>query len=300
MTVQRGSTIIITSLVLYALLFISHAYAGPKRDWSVSPLIGVHRPSITHVNHGLFQAPFAGTSELLTATGASSSNLMVFQNPLQPFNPGPYAGLEFSWRLDDKLSWIGGFASWQASSSGITSGVVPFQRNLTHVIFQRTATFSYNEVFIGLRRDIFRSTNKYRLYGRFSLNTLIDIDLRENMLFHFKIDEGDRVSRSIIVESQTTAALLAEPGLGAEMYIGERFSLAIEGSYTQSMRKTYFRYATRNEDFKDSDGYGVFRTPSTRSDNGTMEYLDANGVDYRPMPLEFNGWKLLIRISMFY
>ncbi len=298
--VQRGSTLILTLLTLYALLFISQAYAGVKRDWSVSALVGIHRPSISQVNQGLFQAPFAGTSRLLTSTGASTSDLMIFRNPLQPLNPGPYSGIAFSWQLDNNLSWIGGFGAWASSSSGITSGVIPFQRNLTHVIYQRRATFSYNEVFVGLRRNIFHVPQKYRLYGRFSINTMIDIDLRENLLFLFKINEGDRVSRSIIVESQTTAALVAEPGFGAEIYIGDRFSLALEGSYTQSMRKTYFRYATRNEDFKDSDGYGVFRTPSTRADNGTMEYLSSDGETYKPMPLEFNGWKLLIRISMFY
>lgn len=272
-----------------------------KRQWSISPLLGTHDPSLKSINDGVFLSPFAGTSGLLTATGASTSNLLVFPNTLPKLSPGAYSGFEFEWTDNTSSSWLVGLGSWASSSSSVTSGDIPFQRRMTDTIYQRRADISYNEVFIGMRYNILHSPQRYRIYGRFTLNTLFDIDYSENQLLSFKIADGQRVTRSILLEGQATAALLSQFGLGAEMFVGERFSLSVEAGYTVSARDFFMkRTIAPNTDFDDGDGYGIFNVNLEPDDNGQLQYLAQDGETYLPMPLKFNGWKLLFRVSMFY
>ncbi len=205
--------------------------------------------------------------------------------------------------MTPKTNWIAGFGTWEGTSSAITSGPMPFQRGYTDTIYQRSASISYNEVYVGTRYNIFFKPKQYRIYARLTLNTLFDIDYRENQLFQFKIEDGLIVTRSIIVEGRSTAALLTQTGLGAEYYIGDRFSLSIEAGYTLSARKFYLSTSAYNTDFADNDGYLLFFGTVDPDPYGRLEYLtisDENTTEYNPMKLEVNGWKLLFRVSMFY
>ncbi len=276
---------------------------APKKEWSISPILGVHQPSLKGINEGVFQAPFAATSELAASTGANDSLLFTFPNPLPELGPSGYAGFEFEWAMTPRTNWIAGFGTWEGNSSAIASGPMPFQRGYTDTIFQRKASVSYNEVYFGTRYNILFKPKQYRIYGRFTLNTLFDIDYRENQLFQFKIEDGLIVTRSIIVEGRTTAALTTQTGIGAEYYIGDRFSLSLEADITLSTRKFYLSTSAYNTDFADNDGYLLFFGTVDPDPYGRLEYLtisEDNTTEYNPMKLEVNGWKLLFRVSMFY
>ncbi len=275
----------------------------PQKEWSISPILGVHQPNLKGLNEGVFNSPFAATSELAAGTGANNSLLFTFPNPLPELGPSGYAGFEFEWAMTPKTNWIAGFGTWEGNSSAMTSGSMPFQRGYTDTIFQRSASISYNEVYFGARYNLFFSPKRYRIYGRLTLNTLFDIDYRENQLFQFKIEDGLIVTRSIIVEGRSTAALATQTGIGAEYYIGDRFSLSVEAGITLSVRKFYLSTSAYNTDFADNDGYLLFFGTIDPDPYGRLEYLtiaDDDTTEYNPMKLEIDGWKLLFRVSMFY
>ncbi len=290
-------------LILCLIVTAVAAQQPVQKEWSITPILGIHHPTLAPINEGIFQAPFAAKSDLLLASGASDSTLFQFPNPLPPLAPGGYAGFEFEWAMTARANWIAGLGTWESSSAAITNGAMPFQRGYTDAIFQRRATVSYNEVYVGGRYNIVLKPKHYRIYGRLTLNTLFDIDFRENQLFRFQIEDGQIVTRSIIVDGRSTAALLTQAGLGAEYYIGDRFSVSLEGAYTFTARKFYLSRAGYNTDFADHDGYGLFYGTVDPDPYGRLEYLtigEDDAIEYNPMRLDMNGWKLLFRVSMFY
>ena len=275
----------------------------PQKEWSVSPILGIHAPTLNSLNSGVLQSPFAAKANIIIDSGASNETLFQFPNPLPPLGPAGYAGIEFEWAMTPRVNWVSGFGTWESSSSAITSGTMPFQGKYSDTIYERSLSLSYNEVYFGGRYNFLIQPKHYRLYGRFTLNTLFDIDYRENQRFRFKIEDGQIVTKSIIFDGRSTAALVTQTGLGAEYYVGDRFSFSLEAGITISTRKFYLTPANYETDFEDQDGYVLFHGTVNPDPYGRLEYLtisDEGEILYNPMPLDLNGWKVLFRVSMFY
>ncbi len=306
-----GSANLILHLLAITILSVTangaHAQSPntepPQKEWSISPILGIHAPALDSLNSGVLQSPFAAKANIIIDSGASDETLFQFPNPLPPLGPAAYGGIEFEWAMTPRVHWISGLGTWESSTSAITSGTMPFQGKYSETIYERRLSLSYNEVYFGGRYNILLKPKHYRFYGRFTLNTLFDIDYRENQRFRFKIEDGQLVTKSIIFDGRSTAALATQTGLGAEYYVGDRFAFSLEADITLSTRKFYLTPANYETDFEDHDGYPLFYGTVNPDDFGRLEYLtisEEGETSYRPMPLDINGWKVLFRVSMFY
>ena len=269
-------------------------------DWSLSPMLGVHHPTLKNINEGLFRSPLAGVADFLDESGATFPQDFVLSTPLEELDPSSWAGLEFEWHMTSRLSWLIGFGTWEGSSIAVSGADFPIQRTNSRVAVERSSKISYNEVFLGARYAFWAKPRKFRIYGRMSINNILDIDLRDQHILQFETANADSFSRTIILDANATGVVLFQGGLGADFLIGERFSLGVEGALTMNLRQFFFRNPQINSDLTETDGFGSVLLPAAPDNEGRLRFLEEDGSTYSDMPLNFNGWKLLFRISIFY
>lgn len=269
-------------------------------DWSLSPILGVHRPALKNLNEGLFRSPLAGVAEFLSESGATFPQEFVLATPLEELDPSSWAGLEFEWHVTPKLSWLAGFGTWEGSSNAVSSADFPIQRTNSRVAVERSSKISYNEVYLGARYAFWAKPRKFRIYGRMSVNNILDIDLRDQHTLLFETSRSESFSRTIILDANATGVVVFQSGIGADFLIGERFSLGVEGALTMNMRQFFFRNPQIDTDLTDTDGFGSILLPAAPDSEGRLRFLEEDGSEFSDMPLDFNGWKLLFRLSMLY
>ncbi len=291
-----------TAVICGAGCFIQAAHAeqtAPAR-WRVSPLLGVHAPALNLLNSGVMRAPIGGTADFIGSTGANETTEFRFNNTLPAIDGGGYAGIEFEWKMDDYLSWLVGFGTWEGSSFGTQGGLMPFQRQLTQVLENRSVRVSYNELRFGVKYILADKPRRYRFYSLLSLNNIFDMDYREDHVLRFITGPAEGFSRTVIVQAASTGVVALQAGLGLDFPIGERFSLGVEGSYLLGARPFYFKNPEITTDLRDNDGVISMRLPVAPDAQRRLRYLAADGSAYHDMPLEWDGWKLLLRASMYY
>ncbi len=275
------------------------AASGELRQWRITPLLGAHSPDLTLINEGVFRSPFAGLADVTTAAGGVETVDFRIDNRLDPLDTAAYAGLELEWIMREDWSWFMGLGVWEGFSSASVAATVPFQRQSFDVVSHRSATLSYNDLFVGTRRTWFMP-RRARVFTSFSLRNVFDMDYREDQVFRFITSDPQGFTRTAIVQAHATAVLLAQLGAGVDWLLGERFSVGIEGGYTFTLRDFYLREPDLKTDLLDTDGWGLVRLPTEPDPNRRLRYLAEDGSSYRDMPLNLDGWKVMLRFSVYY
>jgi hypothetical protein len=295
---------------------------GPYK-WSLSPMLGTHRPAIKDLNQRAFRAPFLAEGDVCVAgcEGNSPTNekhRMQYDNDLDAIGTAANAGLEFQWVQSAKHSFIMGVSTWEGGSSNAMATQLPVQNAVRDVDYIRRADLSYNEFYFGWRYTLWAKPGSYRWYSRMSLNEIFDIDYREEHVFNIKGGELDGVKRIIIANAQTTGVLMLQLGLGGEYFIKRNMSVGFEGGYLFSQRAFTFNSVQPQTNFGTGDN--VQTVPPTRPANqgaplGHLnpdvtadQYFDTPRDDFSndrdvwisDIRLRLDGWKAAFRFTVYY
>jgi hypothetical protein len=293
-------------LVICALSSLCVRAEDDTKTWSVSPLLGVHSPRMTMLNKGEFRSPLPGRGRIIFEdSGENTDYDFVIDNRLPAIKFGTETGLELQLMLDRRNSLIFGGSGWEGVSTSDVQTEIPFQGDLTPVGYERSASISYLEYYVGMQRILLTKPKKYNVYGRVTLNEVLDIDYKENLVFGFQdSDTGTNTFKRIIeMDSQATGLLMFNLGLGGEYFLRNWISLGVDVGYTLSADKVKLGSATLKSDIQEEDNLD-FRTPVKLDSNNKLTYLsDASSYDdvtYRKLEIGFDGWRALFRVNMYF
>lgn len=285
--------------LLASLLLIGTGVEAQEKTWGLSPYIGVHNPNLRELNNGLFQAPYTGTADNIDVFGATNRTTFFYHNPLPALDPGVLSGLEFNWRLNDRHEMLIGAGTWESTSFATNADAFPVQGAFESALSYRKGNLSYNEFYFGYRYNAVRKPKKYNLYLRLSAHEVFDIDYREDFSLLFLSGPPKSFRRSVVVLSQATGLLMLQGGGGGEWFIKDWLSLGVEGAYTMGVKEMLLGDGRISTDFLDTDNLllQVPIVPDTRT--GKMSYRKESG-EIRPLRLSFDGWKALIKVTIYY
>lgn len=293
--------ITITSFVLVIFSIASGWAAEGDRKWGMSPYIGLYEPSLKLLNKGEFRSPYQGTADLIDLFGNNNNVTvpLIFRAPLPALNPGPITGLDFIWRINDKHDLLIGGGDWQSISSTSNPGVFPVQGAFESVIAQRKGNISFTEFHLGWRYNVVRKPNDHDFYLTFSIHDVFDVRYREDFSLLFLSGPPRSFRKSSIIESRATGLLLLQGTGGGEWFINDWFSISAEAGYVFGLKPLKLGNGNLNTDFRSTDNL-FLELPIIQNASGTMQYKTENGAGYRDLKLSFEGWKALIKATIYY
>jgi len=289
--------------LLAALISMTDAVAQEaERKWGVSPYIGLHEPNLDQLNMGEFIAPHEGTADIVNPTGNNTTEQFSYESPLPPFDPGSITGMEFQWQLNGRHTVLAGASTWEATTTAASTGLLPVQGNFESISAQRRVDFSYLEYYLGWRYNIYTKPKKYRFYVSTSLHHIYDIDYREDFTMVFTTGPARTFRKSIIQVAQATGLSLIQGSGGAEIFLTDWFSLTVEGGYGFGLKKLELSDNVIRSDVLATDNLRV-QLPMLPGVDGRMTYKTEPGQareDYKKLELDFDGWKALMKATIYF
>ncbi len=298
---MRGLTKLL--LLLAVCLFGSQVMAAPEKGLGVGFYLGVHRPALEDLNDAEFKSSIGGFASLFAGSGNNIQVPLNFQNPLPPLELGTNGGLEFQWTLNDEYAVVFGGGNWEATSRAVASGGFYVQGDPADVVNERVAKLSYNEFYFGLKRNIVDVDNKFRLYYRLTLNEVFDIDFREDMVFLFTAGKAAGVKKTTILQSQSTGLLMLQPGFGMNYFFDDWLSVGVDASYVIGLKRPTLRDGASTTNFLPTDNLTFWLPQRVSAGSGDLQYLrhDFDSIeDYSTIRLNFDGWKLLFKMNVYF
>lgn len=308
-------------LLLLLLLYTPVVFAETKkntREWAVSWMLGLHAPKLKALNEGEFKSPFMGEVELENSAVDlvdidGVDNVVPITNDLtraevrtfselEPFDPGPFIGVNFVWKPNERWNLLIGWSMMEMESQNQNRVQFPLQGTLNEVDYFRQARINYTDLILGFRRLLYKN-RKTRFYGVFTFHQLFDIDYREDHRFSFTEGQSEGFKRIFIQQAQTTAHLLIELGFGIEYEIFNWMTVEWDAGYMFGTRKFHLKDLTSRDDFTEEDRFDAAnRLPPMVQNNrtGNVMYLAEDGSRYRNLELSFEGWKTMIKLTLHY
>lgn len=271
------------------------------RNWGVSPYLGIYNPSLELLNKGAFLSPYVGTADLIDQFGNNNNVTVpfIYRNPLPELRPGTLGGLEFQWRLNEKHVLLLGGAYWEASSAATSQGIFPIQGAFESVLSQRKADISFTEFYLGWRYNLIHKPNKRDFYFDFSIHDVFDVGYREDFSVLFLSGPPRSFRKSMSVQSQATGLLLLQAGGGGEWFVTDWFSLGVEAGYAFGLKSLRLGNGSLVTDFRDTDNL-YLELPLIQNSAGSMQYKLESGQEYQDLRLNFEGWKALLKATIYY
>lgn len=297
---QRNSCKVI--LLLGACLFVTQCWGVEgDRQWGVSPYLGMYKPTLELINKGSFRSPYQGTAELIDQFGNNNnvSVPFIFRNPLPELDPGTLAGLEFLWRITDRNALLIGGGSWESTSSATTQGVFPVQGAFESVISQRKGDVSFTEFYLGWRYNIIHKPKKHDFYFSFTVHDVFDVEYREEFSLLFLSGPPRSFRKSLVIQSRATGLLLLQGSGGGEWFINDWLSLGVEAGYAFGLKALRLGDGDLNTDFRSTDNI-FLEVPLIQSPAGNIQYKTEDGKGYQDLRLNFEGWKALLKATIYY
>ncbi|MEJ2650797.1 MAG: hypothetical protein P8173_03155 [Gammaproteobacteria bacterium] len=294
--------IIAAALLLAANLAAATAWAaGADRNWGVAPYLGLYKPSLKLLNEGAFRSPYQGTAQLIDQFGNNNNVTVpfIFRDPIPELDPGVLAGLEFQWRINDKHALLLGAGTWQATSSTRARGVFPVQGAFESVLADRKGALSYTEFYLGWRYNLIHKPKKYDFYLNFSVHDIFNVNYREDFSVLFLSGPPRSFRKSLIIESRATGLLLLQGAGGGEWFVNDWFSLGVEAGYAFGLKALRLGDGNLTTDFRPTDNL-FLEVPLRPTASGTMQYKSEDGSGYRNLRLDFEGWKALVKATIYY
>jgi hypothetical protein len=275
--------------------------AESDRNWGLTPYLGLYEPSLKLLNEGEFRSPYQGTADLIDQFGNNNNVTVpfIFRAPLPELSPGPIAGLEFQWRINDKHALLIGGGNWEATSSASAQGIFPVQGAFESVISQRKADISFTEFYLGWRYNVIHKPGDHDFYFNFSIHDIFDVSYREDFSLLFLSGPPRGFRKSSVIESRATGLLLLQGSGGGEWFISDWFSLGVEAGYDFGLKALRLGDGNLNTDFQSTDNL-FLELPMIQTSSGTMQYKTENGAEYRDLRLDFEGWKALLKATIYY
>lgn len=291
-------------LIIFIVYAITGGLVAAEVRWSVSPILGIHKPDLGLINDKVLGARLPITGEL-TFPGDDSARQVRYNvdNPLARIQAGTEAGLEFQMEINPKNHIVIGLSSWEGGSTSLVQTTLPFQGRLIDTVFERRVNISYLQYYLGWRRDLFVKHKKYKIYSRLMLNEVFDIDFRESFVFEFtNPDESDTTFKRITkLQTQATGHMMLQPAIGGEIFIRDWLSMGFDVGYAIGLNKFQLGSAQVSNDFQPQDTVNV-RYPTAAASDGSQNlgYLADDEGTYAKMELDMNGWRTLFKINIYY
>ncbi len=301
--IQRQSVLLLLLLLLLVSMVSLPAMAASDKSLGVGIYLGVHRPALEDLNDHEFKSSIGGFATLFAGSGNNLQIPLNYQNPLPALEMGANGGLEFQWRLNDDYAFLFGGGNWEATSRAVAAGGLYVQGDPADVISERVAKLSYNEFYFGLKRNVVDIDSKYKLYYQLTLNEVFDIDFREDMVFLFTAGKAAGVKKTIILQSQATGLLMLQPGFGMDYFFDDWLSVGVETSYVIGLKRPTLRDGTSGTNFLPTDNLTFWLPQRVDAASGNLGYLrqDFKTIeDYSTIRLNFDGWKLLFKMNIYF
>lgn len=286
--------------LLLALAGIGSAAADDTPpQWGVSPSLGFHQPTVRDLNQGAFRAPYEGTASITNELGGTDDLVMSYRTPLPAFNPGTLAGLDFQWRVDERNGFYMGFGTWEATSIANSIGTMPVQGVVSEISAQRKASLSYRGYHLGWRH-IFSKQPKYNFYFLAGMHQIYDVDYRESFTMVFLSGPPQSFRKSVVVTGHGTGGFLLQGGGGGEYFLNDWLSIGMEGGYELSLKKVLLLNGTMDTDILDTDNLTINKPPVLPDSSNRLTYKSSAGGSYKNVALDFSGWTLLLKATLYY
>lgn len=284
-------------------LAVAGQEAAPARDWSVAPYIGMYQPKLDALNEGEFRAPYEGSAQFVDPVANNTDGTFSYSTPLPEFNPGTLSGLEFQRKINERHSLLMGAGTWQATTTAASTGLFPIQGAFETVNAQRKVNLSFNEFYLGWRYNVLAKASGYRFYVAASLHHLYDIDYREDFTGVFLSGDIRQFRKSLIIRAQTTGLPLLEGTAGGEVFLTDWLSLGLEGGYDLGLKEIELEGAGRvpvTTDFLATDNVQLRPPMVMDTTTRNMTHKSVPGGDYEVTRLDFSGWRLLMKATVYF
>jgi hypothetical protein len=250
------------------------------------------------LNKKEFRVPLQGKGGIIIDLAASVDYSFVVENPLPEIRFATEAGFELQLLLDEKNSLLFGMGSWEGVSTSVIQTELPFQGTLSELIYERSGRVSTTQYFLGWRRNLIHQF-KRNLYLRLTLNELMDVDYKEDMVFGFLSGPAEGFKRVVVIESQATGILMLQAGLGGELFVRDWVSLGFDVGYMKGVDQSTLGNVSTKDDFQVGDGLDIV-PPSQEGPDGRLWYQGVSDNTYHRMRLDFDGWRALLRINFYF
>ena len=123
------------------------------------------------------------------------------------------------------------------------------------------------------------------------------------MVFLYTAGKAVGVKKSIVLQSKATGLLMLQPGFGTEYFFRDWLSVGADASYVIGLRQLTLRDGRSTSDFLPTDNLTFWLPERVGPSSGNLEYLnhDYQTVnDYSPVHLNFDGWKLLFKMNIYF
>ena len=289
-------------IALVAAMFAANAWAAEsERNWGVSPYLGLYQPSLKLLNQGEFLSPYVGTADLIDQFGNANNVTvpLIYRNPLPELNPGVLGGLEFQWRINEKNALLIGGGNWESTSSASATGYFPIQGAFESVLSERKGDIAFTEFYLGWRHNFIHKPKGHDFYFNFSLHDVFDVEYREDFSVLFLSGPPRSFRKSMVVQSRATGLLLLQGGGGGEWFINDWFSLGMEGDYAFGLKSLKMGNGNLTTDYLATDNLAL-ELPLIQTASGVMRYKVERGDEYRDFKLSFEGWKALLKATIYF
>lgn len=291
-----------------ALLIAASSLAAVKswalegdRNWGLTPYIGLFNPSLEQLNKGEFRSPYGGNAVLIDEFGNTNNVTVpfIFRTPMPELSPGPISGLEFQWRLNEKHALLIGGASWESTSAASARGLFPVQGAFESVISERKGDISFTEFYLGWRYNVIHKPKNRDFYFNLSIHDIFDVAYREDFSLLFLSGPPRSFRKSMVTQSRATGLLLLQGAGGGEWFVNDWLSLGVEAGYAFGLKALRFGDGNLITDFRDTDNLAL-ELPLIQNASGVMQYKVEGGGEYRDFRLNFEGWKALLKATIYY
>jgi len=280
-------------------MFSLNANALEKPRWSVSPMLGIYQPVLSGLNGAEFAANIPGKGDIVIDEESSVSFDFELRNPLSDIRFGTESGVELELFINANDSMIFGISSWEGLTTSAVRTEMPFQGTINSIAFERSANVSFTQYYLGWKHTIFSKPNDYRVYSRVTMHELFDVDFKEDLIFSFDGGAGDSFKRIVVTESQATGVLMFQYGLGVEYFVLDWFSFGFDTGFSFSLKKSRLGNATLKSDFQGGDSVSL-NLPTILDAEQKLLYLDSDGTSYKKLWLSFDGWRALMRATLYF
>ena len=175
----------------------------------------------------------------------------------------------------------------------------PVQGAFESVIAQRKGNLSFTEFHLGWRYNVVRKPNDHDLYLSFSIHDVFDVRYREDFSLLFLSGPPRSFRKSSIIESRATGLLLLQGTGGGEWFINDWLSISAEAGYVVGLKALRLGNGNLTTDFRSTDNL-FLELPIIQNASGNIQYKTENGEGYRDLKLSFEGWKALIKATIYY
>ena len=275
--------------------------AEGERNWGLSPYVGLFNPALPLLNKGEFRAPYKGNADIIDQFGNNNNVSMpfIFRAPLPALDPGPLAGLEFQWRINEKHALLIGGGSWEASSAATSLGIFPIQGLFESVEAQRKGDISYTEFYLGWRYNVIHKAKKHDFYLALSIHDIFDVGYREDFSLLFLSGPPRSFRKSMVIQTKATGLMLLQGAGGGEWFVNDWLSFGVEAGYAVGLKPLRLGEGKLTTDFLDTDNL-FLELPLIQDTEKVMQYKTEDGASYRDLRLSFDGWKALLKATVYY